>query len=294
MRTLLAKEVPEVLVAGSASVSRHYGSGMAETWAFCGIHPDAAHAGRAARTLAANAGIDATFGPCMPPDWATYTAAEPGGRYVDPDTYSRLTELNASVGMKTVVYDARLWSTDAAVRQEAIDFWMPSVDWIRAWDMGDEFDPESPDWVTLIARWRMMIDVVRPATGVGPFTNHLGFPEVLTRALQDMPEQTAHLSFDCYDEPTALIITSQFAPQVGHLMAAVNTLRHGQFSPTSAGIVRHMHRLRAAGCGSFLIFGGATPYRWDLSPDPQFGTRSLYLSNGRPSAWAAAVKRGSA
>ena len=43
--------------------------------------------------------------------------------------------------MKTIVYDARLWSVDAAIRREAIEYWMPSLDWIRAWDMGDEFDP---------------------------------------------------------------------------------------------------------------------------------------------------------
>ena len=78
----------------------------AETWAFCGVHPDAPYAAKAIHTLAASAGIDATFGPCMPPDWSTYTAAEPGGRYADPDTYFRLTVMNASEGMKTIVYDA--------------------------------------------------------------------------------------------------------------------------------------------------------------------------------------------
>jgi hypothetical protein len=109
-----------------------------------------------------------------------------------------------------------------------------------------------------------------------------------------MPEQSAHLSFDSYDEATALVIVTEFAPQVNHLMAAVNTLRHGPFTPTSAKIARHMANLRAAGCSSFLIFGGATPYNWDLTPDPMFGTRSLYLSDGRPNAWANAVLRGAA
>ena len=56
-----------------------------------------------------------------------------------------------------------------------------------------------------------MIDEVRPATGVGPFTNHLGFPEVLSRALLDMPEHATHVSFDSYDEPTALAIVAEFA-----------------------------------------------------------------------------------
>ncbi len=264
----------------------------AETWAFCGVHPDAPNASRASETLATRAGIDATFGPCMPPDWTTYTPAEPGGRYVDPDTYARVTELNASVGMKTVVYDARLWSTDDAVRQSAIDYWMPSTAWIRAFDMGDEFDPGGAEWAVLLARWRIMIDIVIPATGVGPYTNHLGFAEVLSQALIDMPEQRAHLSFDSYDEPTALALTAEFDGQVNHLMCAVNALKHGPYAPTSAGITAHMHRLRSAGADSFLIFGGATPYNEDLTPDTTFGRTSLFNNSGRPTAWANAVLRG--
>lgn len=263
-----------------------------ETWAFCGVHPDAPNAGRAVRCLAVNAGIDATFGPCMPPDWSTYTAAEPGGRYVDPDTYARVTELNASVGMRTVVYDARLWSTDVAVRQSTIDYWMPSVDWIRAFDMGDEFDPRGADWPVLVARWRTLLDFVTPATGVGPFTNHLPFSEVLSQALIDMPEHVAHLSFDCYDEPASLALAAEFDGQVNHLMCAVNALKHGPYSPTSAKIVRHMRNLRTAGADSFLIFGGATPYNWDLTPDATFGSSSLFTSNGKATSWANAVLRG--
>ena len=107
-----------------------------------------------------------------------------------------------------------------------------------------------------------------------------------------MPEQRAHLSFDSYDEPTALALTAEFDSQVNHLMCAVNTLKHGPYSPTSAGITAHMHRLRAAGADSFLIFGGATPYNADLTPDPNFGRTSLFNSSGRPTAWANAVLRG--
>ncbi len=228
----------------------------------------------------------------MPPDRSTYTTAEPGGRYVDPHTYLRLTVLNANVDMKTVVYDARLWSADAAVRQTGIDFWLPHVDWIRAFDMGDEFDPGGPDWPVLVARWHIMIEHVTPATGIGPFTNHLPFPEVLSRALLDMPEQRAHLSFDSYDEAVALALANEFSGQVNHLMCAVNALRHGPYSPTSTRIVRQMHNLRLAGAGSFLIFGGATPYNWDLTPDPAFGKTSLVRANGTATAWANAVLRG--
>jgi hypothetical protein len=194
--------------------------------------------------------------------------------------------------MKTVVYDARLWSTDPAIRQAGLDFWAPHLDWVRAFDMGDEFDPSSGDWQVLIARWRIMIDIVRPATGVGPFTNHLGYSEVLSQALIDMPEHVAHLSFDSYDEPTALALTAEFDGQVNHLMCAVNALKHGPYTPTSARILRHMRNLRGAGADSFLIFGGATPYTWELTPDPAFGNTSLFNRLGRPTAWANAVLRG--
>ena len=263
-----------------------------ETWAFCGVHPDAPNAAKAVHTLATRAGIDATFGPCMPPDWSTYHPAEPGPRYVDPETYRRLAILNAGEGMKTVVYDARMWSTDAAERQGAIDFWTPTLPWIRAFDMGDEFDPGSADWPVLVARWRIMIDQVIPATGIGPFTNHLPYAEVLSQALVDMPEQRAHLSFDSYDEPTALALTLEFDGQVNHLMVAVNALKHGAYTPTSTSITRHMHNLRDAGADSFLIFGGATPYNSDLTPDTTFGTTSLFNRLGNPTMWATAVLRG--
>jgi hypothetical protein len=53
-----------------------------------------------------------------------------------------------------------------------------------------------------------------------------------------------------------------------------------------------MKNLRAAGADSFLIFGGATPYNWDLSPDPTFGSTSLVNRIGGPTAWANAVLRG--
>jgi hypothetical protein len=87
-------------------------------------------------------------------------------------------------------------------------------------------------------------------------------------------------------------LTAEFGSQVNHLMCAVNALKHGPYSPTSARIVRHMRNLRAAGADSFLIFGGATPYTWDLTPDPAFGNTSLFNRLGRPTAWADAVLHG--
>jgi hypothetical protein len=87
--------------------------------------------------MAVAAGIDVTFGPCSVP--TPDTPANTASRYVDPQTYASRA-INASVGMKTVVYGARLWSDTAAVRNAAIAFWQPQLADIAAWDMGDEFD----------------------------------------------------------------------------------------------------------------------------------------------------------
>jgi hypothetical protein len=75
-------------------------------------------------------------------------------------------------------------------------------------------------------------------------------------------------------------------------MVAVNALKHGAYTPTSTRITRHMWNLRAAGADSFLIFGGATPYNSDLTPDTTFGTTSLFNRLGYATMWAAAVLRG--
>ena len=71
--------------------------------------------------MALAGGIDATFGPCDIPDpnfKPPYSPAFTADRYVAPDVYMRLVQLNATVGMKTVVYDARLWSDDFATRDQ--------------------------------------------------------------------------------------------------------------------------------------------------------------------------------
>lgn len=256
----------------------------AETWAFCGVHPDEPTALARAQTLRNVAGIDASFGPCLPPP-ANYTPSNPGSRYLDPAGYKRALLNNAAAGMKTIIYDARIWSTSAATRQAAINFWQPHLANIRAWDMGDEFDPASSDWNILVARWNRVLTYVTPATGVGPFTNHL--PWALDEALRDMPAQVNHLSYDMYNVEYSLAIARDFAPQTNHLMCAINALEHGPYVPTPLGIETAMLDHRDAGCDSFLIFGGDMPYA-----TPGFGTPSLVNSNGTPTALADAVARG--
>lgn len=259
----------------------------AETWAFCGVHPADARAQTKANTLARSAGIDATFGPCMPPDWSTYSPAHPGQRYIDPIGYLALTVINANAGMKTIVYDERIWSTDPAVRQAAIDFWSPHRAWIRAWDMGDEFDPASPDWALLVQRWNTVLTHVTSVTGVGPFTNHLGNAAIMNQALVDMPAQAAHLSYDLYDVPESLVLAREFDSKTSHLMCAINALDHGPYRTSAWGVESQMLDHREAGCDSFLIFGGELPIN-----TPGFSTPSLLNPNGTPTVLADAVARG--
>ncbi len=159
-------------------------------------------AATAVRALAQAGGIDATFGPCDVPS-SSYTPVTPADRYVGPDVYMRLVRLNATVGMKTVVYDANLWSHDPLVRATAITFWTPVLANIAAWDLGDEYayDPQvtmpNGQWNTLKDRWTTIRNFVEPVTGVQPFANFL--PTTLGQALTDLPGAGRLLSFAEYN-----------------------------------------------------------------------------------------------
>ena len=135
--------------------------------------------------MATVGGIDATFGPCIA-EGPDYTPETPGQRYVSPAEYMKLVRLNAQVGMETVVYDARMWSTNAAVRDVALAFWAPEFGNIAAWDLGDEFDPNGPAWPTLIERWGIVLDDATVRSGIRPFTNTLPFASALNRQLSDV------------------------------------------------------------------------------------------------------------
>lgn len=244
-------------------------------WAFCGVHPDAPHAAQQARAMSWS-GVDATFGPCMAPDRTTYTPSNTGPRYVTPDVYMRLVNLNAAAGMRTVVYDARVWSDDPAVRQTAISFWRPVIDHVAAFDMGDEFDPRTTEWPILLHRWQTVTAEVTPALGVAPYTNHLADPAILTQAAADLPGPI--LSFDSYTldangiAQDTLTLAREFDSATPDLMCAVNALPFNGLVPTWSGIAANMWQMRAAGCDSFLLFGGARPY--GATPDtvdPFFG-----------------------
>lgn len=254
-----------------------------DAWAFCGVHPDDPHARAKTRTLAEVAQIDATFGPCLPPDWSSYSPANPGQRYASPETYHRLVRLNAEFGMRTVVYDARLWADDPGVRAMARDEWWTVRHWIAGFDMGDEFDPRGPEWAVLVERWNLLIAETVPDLKVWPFTNHLGWDSALTQALTDLPGPM--LSYDAYDVAESLRLARTYSPQ-RPLMCAVNALTHGPFTPTPATLEQDMADHRAH-CDWLLVFGGDRPI-----DTPGFSTDSLVTQTGEPTDLAHAVARG--
>src|SRR4051794_5484822 len=259
-----------------------------DSWAWCGVNPDDPVAADAVRAMALAGGIDATFGPCNVPD-PSYTPADTANRYVPFDVYMRLVQLNASVGMKTVVYDARLWSDKPSVQQQAIDFWRPVLANIAAWDMGDEFpfcpngmdlntNPRKPcdqvqldQWPALVHRWSIMRSIVEPATGIQPFTNFRPFPEEIKQALVDLPGIERLLSFDQYGEPFGADLAAQFGSGA-KLMCAVNAFSGGPAGVATPTSMRHvMDVLIEAGCDQFLVFGGFKVYEtrkpFQFNPD---------------------------
>jgi hypothetical protein len=253
------------------------------TIAFCGTNPNNPNAQTQANTLHQQAGIDATMGPCLPPDWATYSAANPGPRYLDPAGYMELVHINTAAGMTTYIYDARLWSADPVVRGEALAFWLPVAGELAGIDMGDEFGPA--EWPLLVARWDVVRATVTPVLGVEPFTNHLADPVVLERALTDLPGTV--LSFDEYDVPVSTALAARFDGRIPVLVCAVNAMTFPGHTATPAMIRHDIRAHTAAGCDRILVFGGVTPEH-----TAGFDTPSLVDDAGLPTPLAAGVATG--
>jgi hypothetical protein len=254
------------------------------TWAWCGVHPDDPLAAITAKAMATVGGIDATFGPCNVP--TNYTPANTGNRYVTPALYRALVDINAAAGMKTVVYDARLWSTNAPTRATAIEFWTPVLPNIAGWDMGDEFDPREPEWDILITRWQTVLNGATAQTGIRPFVNHLSF--ATDEALEDLPGSALLVSFTKYDDDKGASVARDLDARVATVMCGVNAFDHSIFHPTAQSIRDDMASLIAAGCDQFLVFGGQQVYGSNA-----FGESSLVDRRGVATDWAAAVQEGS-
>lgn len=262
-----------------------------DAWAWCGVNPDDASATTAVRNLVQAGGIDATFGPCNVPDPA-YTPIDPKNRYVAPDVYMRLVNLNASVGMKTIVYDKRIYSTNATDRAIAIAFWQPVLNRIAAWDLGDEYNPNDTgpngQWTVLKQRWDIVHTQVEPATGIKPFVNFLGNTTSLSKALTDLPGVQWLLSFDKYDGDKGVSLAQTYDSQAT-LMCAVNAIDQiqGGLPATPASIRADSAQLIGAGCDQLLIFTGFPVYDDTL---PKFGDTSLVDRHGEATGRAPAAQ----
>ena len=276
-----------VAPSSSASAAASTPPQTVDVWAWCGVNPDVPEAAAAVRAMAQAGGVDATFGPCNIPK-QPYSPAFTSNRYVQPDVYMRLVLLNASVGMKTVVYDQRLWSTPQD-RNGALAFWRPVLADIAAWDMGDEFNPNGPEWNTLIGRWNIMHGIVEGVTGIPPFTNFLPTTVALDKALTDLQGSERLLSFAKYDGDRGVSLAHAFDARATKLMCGVNELDFN-FVPTPASIRADMDTLKAAGCDQILDFGGFPVY-----DDPMhiFGTVSTVDTSGAPTSRAPATQEGS-
>ncbi|MFM2070854.1 MAG: hypothetical protein RLZZ623_1117 [Actinomycetota bacterium] len=257
-----------------------------DTWAWCGVHPDDPAAQASAIAMATSAGIDATFGPCNVPT-SDYTPAFTANRYVSPALYMRLVEINAAAGMKTVVYDSRIWDTDPLVRTVALNFWQPVYQHIAAWDMGDEFDPTGPQWQILKDRWSLVLGDATAKSGIRPFANQL--PTAVAQALADLPGSESLMSFAKYDGDLGASIATAHNAAVTTLMCGVNAFTHFSFAPTVASIRSAMTTLITAGCDQILVFGGARVY----GSESVFGSSSLVDPSGAATTWAVGVMEGS-
>jgi hypothetical protein len=255
-----------------------------ETWAFCGLRPSDPSAAAAARSMAA-AGIDAAFGPCIDA-FPGYSADEPGRRYVSFADYRQLVDIYAEAGIKTVVYDKRVWSDDPLVRDAAFTYWEPVFDSIEAWDMGDEFNPGFAQWDTLIHRWNIVRSDIMVRSGIPPFTNH--DRNAIDDALTDLPGSEVMTSFDVYTGDLGASFARQFGSRVQNLMCAINAYDHLGLTPTPDKIRDGMGDLIDAGCDSFLVFGGYPVYETKI-----FGSKSIVDRTGQATDWAAALLEGS-
>ena len=256
-----------------------------DSWAFCGVRPSDPTARATAKTMATLAGIDVTMGPCNVPN-SSYTPVNPANRYVDAATYRQLVDINAEAGMRTAVYDPRVWSTVKADRDAAYTFWLPVLDHVAVWDLGDEFQPgNTVQWNTLKTRWNQVRADIMVRTGIAPFVNHI--PEAVEKALTDLPGSDQLISFDRYTDDLGASFARAVDSRVKTVMCAVNTYQHLIFEPTPDSVREAMSSLAAAGCDRFLIFGGAKVYDTTL-----FGASSLADAKGGPTSLAAAVLEG--
>jgi len=231
------------------------------TVAFCG--PDMGDRAVAAKALESMSkmGVDVVAERCKVPR-PGYTPATPQDRYATPDEYRRLAGLAAHYGMMTLVYDPALSATDRLTRATATVDWLPYREHVWAVDLGDEFDPRSPEqWGDLVGRWDRVSDAFTP------YTNHLPWLDAWVKASVDLDGPL--YSFDEYDVDKAVVL-ADFLKDVPTLMCYVNAMTTVGKTATSESIATDSTRLVGAGCDIIGLFGGFPVYGTD-----DFGTTSL-------------------
>ena len=199
----------------------------------------------------------------------------------------RLVQLNTTVGMKTVVYDTRLYSNDPVQRNAAVEFWMPVRANIAAWTSATN-TTTPPQWDTLKLRWTRVRTFVESLTGVPPFANFLPRTTTLNKALVDLPGVERLLSFAIYGGDNGASLAQQFDLKA-KLMCAVNELDHNGLVSTPAKIRSDMDGLKLAGCDQILVFGGYPVY----DNNGFFADSSVVDLTGAPTNRAPATQEGS-
>ena len=114
-----------------------------DAWAWCGVNPDDPGRQRPCVRWRKPVGSTRRSGRATSPRSPTRRQTRTIG--TSPDIYMRLVQLNATVGMKTIVYDERLWYPQMQCRGNRI-LDTRAVQHRRDWATNN---PDGPEWTVL-------------------------------------------------------------------------------------------------------------------------------------------------
>lgn len=265
-------------------------SGSAQTevdvFAFCS--PEFGPTFQADLNAMVDIGVTVMHGPCRQPP-SDYSPLEPGVRYASVSEYRYLVISNAIRGVKTVVYDPRVWSESYSTRIEAIRYWKAYAYWIEAWDLGDEPNinheqaGKADETIGFSVRWSNMRMVVH-ALGVEGLTN---IPPVLgerymRNVLDNMFPGTERIGFNIYKRKANLRWTKWFVENGYDPCPAIGT--HGLFYSDPSQSAQQLTEVLDAGVTCVVLFPGAqvpanAPWAWNP-----------LVSDGKITKWGEAIR----
>jgi len=250
--TVTAAELPDRMPPPVAEPAR-----WPRLVAWCGIEPTDPRFAEKASALVA-AGVGAMHGPCRRPDWATYSAIEPGRRYMSADEYQQLVAAAAPFGLRVIVYDQRVWSSDPAERAAAIEQWRPAArsGELLAFDASDEINRDQ--WPVLVERHDRYSTLVQPELAVPLFASHLPWMDQL--AARDVPAMVP-LSVNTFWEQDSAALEARH-PGVP-LHCTLDLAAFGPFNASPDSIEATVAAPWAAACHSWLVFNPTS----DANPD---------------------------